>query len=75
MVFAKKIKISYAHLFNNNKLQNVSIISLYSLKYFRMFKSINKGSLGLKNPEIMEMLGFGPSHNEIGILLNQNWSE
>ena len=38
-------------------------------------KSIHKGSPGLKNPEFMEMLGFGPSHNKTKILLDQNWSE
>ena len=35
-------------------------------------KCINKGSPGLTNPEVMEMLGFGPSHNKTEILLNQN---
>ena len=38
-------------------------------------KSINKGPPGLKNPEIMEMLGSGPSHNKTKILLDQNWSK
>ena len=53
--------------------EHVSRISLYRLKYFGIFiKSINKGSLGLENAEIMEMLGFGPSHNKIDILLDQN---
>ena len=47
-------------------------IFLYVLKYFGMFKFINKGSQGSINSEIMEMLGFGPSHNEIEILLDQN---
>ena len=40
-----------------------------------LIKSINKGSSGLKNPEIMEFGGFGPSHNKTEILLNQNWSK
>ena len=63
---------------NNKKLTNiilfeiVSITVLIFLKYFGVSKSINKGSLGLKNPEIMEMLGFGPSHNKTKILLDQN---
>ena len=48
---------------------------LYVLNYFNIFKSINKGSPGLTNPEIMEMLGFGPSHNKIEIFLNQNEAE
>ena len=46
---------------------------LVFLKYFGIFESINKGSPGLGNPEIMEMLGLGPSPNEIKILLDQNW--
>ena len=29
--------------------------------------SINTGSPGLANPEIMEMLGFGPSRNKTEI--------
>ena len=48
---------------------------LIRLKYFGIFESINKGSPGVTNPEILEMLGFGPSHNKIKILLNQNWSK
>ena len=35
-----------------------------------IFKSINKGSPWLNNPEIIEMLGFGPSHNKTEILLD-----
>ena len=35
----------------------------------------NKGSPGLKNPEIMEILGFGPSHHKTEILLEQNEAE
>ena len=42
------------------------------MKYVGLLKSINKGSPGLKNPEIMEMLGFGTSHNKTDILLDQN---
>ena len=41
------------------------------LKYFGVFKSINKGPPGVKNPEIMKMLAFGPSHNETKFLLDQ----
>ena len=41
--------------------------SYFALKSFGIFKSINKGSPGLNNPEIMDMLGFGPSHNKIWI--------
>ena len=44
-------------------------------KYLGIFKSVNKGPPGVKNPEIMEMLGFGPSHNKTEILLNQNEAE
>ena len=32
---------------------------LIVLEYLGMFESINKGSPGLKIPEIMDMLGFG----------------
>ena len=42
---------------------------------FGIYKSINKGSQGLKNPEIMEMLGFGPSHDKIEIFLDHNEAE
>ena len=45
------------------------------LKYFGMFKSINTGSQGLENPEIIEFRGFGPSHNETEVLLDQNEAE
>ena len=44
----------------------------YVLKYFGIFKSINKGPPGLENPEIMEFGGFGPSHNKTKVLLDQN---
>ena len=46
-------------------LENVSWIVRRFFKWFGMFKSINKGPQGSKNPEIMDMLGFGPSHNKI----------
>ena len=32
---------------------------------------MNTGLQGFTNPEIMEMLGFGPSHNKTEILLDQ----
>ena len=32
---------------------------------------MNKGSYRSKNPEIMDMLGFGLSNNKIGKLLDQ----
>ena len=35
-------------------------------------KLINKGSQELTNPEIIDLGGFGPSHNETEILLDQN---
>ena len=44
-------------------------------KYFWYIKTINTGLQGFKNPEIMNMLGFGPSHNKTDILLDQNWSK
>ena len=34
-------------------------------------KCRNKGPPGLKNPGIMKFVGFGPSHNETEILLDQ----
>ena len=33
------------------------------------------GSPGLKNPEIMEFWGFGPSHEKTKIRLDQNEAE
>ena len=54
------------------QLKNVSYIFEYFLKYVSVLKSINEGSQGSKIPEIMEMLGFGPSHNKTEILLDQN---
>ena len=35
-------------------------------------KSRNKGFPGLKNPKIMKLGGFGPSHHKTEILLDQN---
>ena len=55
-----------------------SKICPYFLVFSEIFwyvKSINKGSPGLQSPEIMKMLGFGPSHNKTDILLDQNGSE
>ena len=45
------------------------VVEVFSYSYF------NKGSPGLNNPEILEMLGSGPSHNKTEILLGQNWSK
>ena len=47
----------------------------YILKSFGICKSMNTGSPGVKNPEIMEMLGFGPPHNKTEILLDQDEAE
>ena len=47
------------------------MVPYLSLKYFGISKSINKGSPALRNPEIMEMLGFGPSHNQTEIWSDQ----
>ena len=40
-----------------------------------MLKSVNKGSPGLENPEIMNVLGFGPSNNKTGFLLDKKEAE
>ena len=45
------------------------------LKHFDIIKAINKKLHGIKNPEIMEMFGFGPSDNKTKTLLNQNEAE
>ena len=42
---------------------------------FGIFKSINEGSPGLKNAEIMEFGGLGLSKNKTDILLDQKWSK
>ena len=59
---------------NSIARKGIQIFS-YVLEYVGILKSINKGFEGLKNPKIMEMLGFGPSHNNTNILLDQNWSK
>ena len=41
---------------------------------FGIFKPIDKGSPGLTNPEIMDMLGFGLSHNKTKTFLDRIWS-
>ena len=46
-------------------LENASWRFIDFSKQFGVFKSINKGSTGLKNPEIMEMLGFGLPQKQI----------
>ena len=40
-----------------------------------MFTSINKGSPGFENPEIMELGGCGLSNNKTKILLDPHWSK
>ena len=50
-------------------------VFLYFLKHFGILKSINAGSYWYTNPEIMEMLGFGPSNNKTEVLLDQNEAE
>ena len=45
------------------------------LKVCFICKAINKGSEGSQNPEIMNMLGFGLSHNKIEKLSDQNEAE
>ena len=45
------------------------------LEEFWYIPIINKDSQGVKHPEIMEMLGFGTSHNKTEILLDQNSSK
>ena len=45
------------------------------VKYSGIWKSINKGSPGVKNPEIIEFLDLGLSNNKTEILLNQNEAE
>ena len=44
--------------------ENVPICFFLFLQYFGILKSINKGSQGSQKTGIMEMLGFGPSHNK-----------
>ena len=56
-----------SHMYKNTTFQKRVRTCLVFLKQFGIFKSINKGSPGLKNPEIMDMLGFGPSHNKTKI--------
>ena len=48
------------------------LVFLHFLEYFWIYKSMNKGPPGAKSPEIMEMLGSGPSHNKTEICLDQN---
>ena len=42
---------------------------------FGIFESINNGSPGFKNQEIMEFWGFGSSHNKTKTLSDQDGSE
>ena len=53
----------------------MSIFSYVFKSICGILKSINKGSQGLNNPEIMEFWGFGPSHNKTEVLLDQNEAE
>ena len=66
-----KLWISQTFIFIKNKCSHSF---LYRSTYFGVFKSINKCSPGLTNPEIMEFGGFGPSH-KTEILLEQNEAE
>ena len=61
------LPIHKTHMF-----QKYAHIFLHCLKYSGILKSINKGPPGLKNQEIMEMLGFRPANNKTKILLDQN---
>ena len=57
-----------SHIYNQNIVtKTFPRIFLYCLKYFGVFKSIDKGVQGSKNPEIIDMLSFGPSHNKTEI--------
>ena len=51
--------------FTNPKFIKKPIMLLRILKSVGVFKSINKVSYGSENLEIMQMLGFGLSHNKI----------
>ena len=61
--------VRFADLKSNIFLKNPRVLVL--LKYLGIFESINKGSTGLKSPEIMEFGGVRPSHNKTKILLDQ----
>ena len=56
-----------------NTIQQIQIENMSS--FICIFKSIKKGFLWSTNPEIMGMLGFGPSHNKTEILSVQNEAE
>ena len=66
---------SFSHLHERYVSKLFPSVFLYHfdiiLKNGRL-KSIKKGSQGLVNPEIMEVGGFGPSHNKTEIVLDQN---
>ncbi len=55
--------------------KKVFILLIVFLKQVCLSKSINEGSHGSENAEIMEMFGFGPSNNKTDILLDQNKAE
>ena len=59
----------FPYLQQNNMFQKCVHLAFRSI--FGIFKSINTGLQGFTNPEIMEMLGFGPSDNKAKILLDQ----
>ena len=48
-----------AHICNNDIFLKCVHMFLFVFTSFGIFKSINNGSLGSQNPEIVEMLGFG----------------
>ena len=68
----QNMKSIYAKMKRN---KDVPIYFLIFVEAFWYNKTINKGSQGFKKPEIMEMLGLGPSHNKTEILLDQNEAE
>ena len=68
--FQKRIIICYPH--KNIYFENAPITFLtIKSNVIYLSKSINKGSPGLENPEIIELGGSGPSHEETKILLDQ----
>ena len=72
MLSQKNNNMLDSRIYKRNIISNVSIIVLIRFEEFGILKSINKGPQDFNNPEIMEMLGFGPSHNNTEILLDQN---
>ena len=64
-----------SQIYKNTIFRKCVHLFLHFVNYFGICKSMNKGPPGLKNQEIVKMLGFDPSHNNAEILLDQNWSE